>query len=227
MPESELPGDIRATIGRRVELLAEDTRRMLAAASVLGRRFDVRTLAATTHTDRSVVAAALVDAVAAEVVIDDGDGRYVFSHALVEDTLYDGLTWTRRARLHRAAAEAMEQLEPENPPLAAIADHYCRALPTGDPQRAVDYARRAGEEAADRGACEQAVQHYEQARDGRGDRCRQPSRRPATDAPPLRAGRGVRRGRAARARAGSPGDRDRARRGRRRRGRSRAVRRSD
>ncbi len=164
MPEPELPGDIRATIGRRVELLAEDTRRMLAAASVLGRRFDVTTLAATTHTDRAVVTAALADAVAAEVVIDEGDGRYIFSHALVEDTLYDGLTRTRRARLHRAAAEAMEQLEPANPPLAAIAHHYCRALPSGDPRRAVDYARRAGEEAADRGASEQALHHYEQAR---------------------------------------------------------------
>jgi tetratricopeptide (TPR) repeat protein len=165
MPEPELPGDIRATIGRRVKLLAEDTRRMLAAASVLGRRFDVATLAATTHTDPVVVTAALADAVAAEVVIDEGDGRYVFSHALVEDTLYDGLTRTRRTRLHRAAAEAIEQLEPTDPPLAAIAHHYCRALPSGDPLRAVDYARRAGAEAADRGASEQAVQHYEQARE--------------------------------------------------------------
>ncbi len=164
MPDPELPGDIRATIGRRVELLAEDTRRMVAAASVLGRRFDVATLAATTRTDRAVVAAALADAVAAEVVIDEGDGRYFFSHALVEATLYECLTRTRRARLHRAAAEALEQLQPENPPLAAIAHHYCLALPTGDPRRAVDYARRAGEEAADRGASEQAVQHYEQAR---------------------------------------------------------------
>ena len=99
MPDPELPGDIRATIGRRVELLAEDTRRMLAAASVFGRRFDVAPLAATADTDRAVVTAALRDAVAAEVVIDEGGGRYDFSHALVEDTLYEGLTPTRRARL--------------------------------------------------------------------------------------------------------------------------------
>ena len=82
----------------------------------------------------------------------------------MEDTLYDGLTRTRRARLHRAAAEAMEQLEPANPPLAAIAHHYCRALPSGDRGAPSTTHAGPGEAAADQGASEQAVQHYEQAR---------------------------------------------------------------
>ena len=76
-----LPGDIRATIGRRVELLAEDTRRMLAAASVLGRRFDVATLAATTRIDPDVVIAALAEAATAAArnwhtrLANDSSGR--------------------------------------------------------------------------------------------------------------------------------------------------------
>jgi tetratricopeptide (TPR) repeat protein len=155
---------VHATIGRRVDLLADDTRRILAAASVLGRRFDLPTLAATTHLDRETVGAALADAVAADVVTDEGEDKYAFAHALVEDTLYESLTEARRARLHRAAAEAFEQLAPLDPPLAVIADHYCRALPSGNRLLAVDYARRAGADAAARGACEQAVQHFERAR---------------------------------------------------------------
>jgi tetratricopeptide (TPR) repeat protein len=180
LPDPALPGDLRATIGRRVELLADDTRRMLAAASVLGRRFDIATLSATIHLDPVVVTAALGDAVTAEVVVDEGDGRYVFAHALIEDTLYDGLTATRRARLHRAAAESFERLQPEHPPLAVIADHYCRALPSGNRARAVDYAWRAGVEAAQRGASEQAVQHFERAReaaDGGADEVLEPAER--------------------------------------------------
>ena len=165
MPDSTLPGDVRATIGRRVELLADDTRRMLAAASVFGRRFDVAPLAMAIKLEPDVVIAALREAVAAEVVTDDGDGHYTFAHALIEDTLYDSLTPTRRARLHRAAADALEQLSPDDPPLAAIAYHSCRALPAGDRTRAVDYARRAGADAATRGASEQAVQHFERARE--------------------------------------------------------------
>ena len=43
--------------------------------------------------------------------------------------------------------------------------HYCRALPAGDRARAVDYACRAGADAAERGASEQAVQHFERARE--------------------------------------------------------------
>ena len=195
MPDSELPGDVRATIERRVDLLAEDTRRMLAAASVLGRRFDLTTLAATTRIDPDVVTAALAEAVAAEVIVDEGDG-YLFAHALVEDTLYRSLPPTRRLRLHRAAAEAYERLAPTDPPLATIAFHYCRALPAVDRTRAVEYARRAGAEAAERGASEQAVQHYERARDGGRPRRRSPVA--------LRARRFVRRGRPARARTGRP-----------------------
>ena len=94
MPDSTLPGDVHATIGRRVELLADDTRRMLAAASVFGRRFDVAPLAAAVKLDPDVVTAALREAVAAEVVVDDGGGHYTFAHALIEDTLYDSLTPT-------------------------------------------------------------------------------------------------------------------------------------
>jgi tetratricopeptide (TPR) repeat protein len=164
-PGPDLPGNVHATIGRRVELLGDDTRRILAAASVLGRRFDVATLAAITHLDQPTVSAALADAITADVVLDEGEGRYAFAHALVEDTLYESLTEARRARLHRAAAEAFESLAPADPPLAVIADHYGRALPSGNRLVAVDYARRAGAEAAARGACEQAVQHYERALD--------------------------------------------------------------
>ncbi len=165
MPDSTLPGDVRATIGRRVELLADDTRRMLAAASVFGRRFDVAPLAAAVKLDPDVVTAALREAVAAEVVVDDGGGHYTFAHALIEDTLYDSLTPARRDRLHRAAAEALEDLGADDPPLAAIAYHYCRALPAGDRARAVEYACRAGNDAAARGAPEQAIQHFERARE--------------------------------------------------------------
>ncbi len=165
MPEPIWPDDVRSTIGRRVELLADDTRRILAAASVLGRRFDLATLAATTRLDSEIVAGALAEAVAAEVITPEGDDRFAFAHALVEDTLYDSLTSARRSRIHGAAAAALEQLDPDDPPLAAIAYHRCAALPAGDRDLAVDYAQRAGADAAARGAHEQAVQHYERALD--------------------------------------------------------------
>jgi tetratricopeptide (TPR) repeat protein len=161
-PERTFPDDVREAIGRRVELLADDTQRLLAAASVLGRDFDVGVLATATKLDVDVVTAGLQEAVAAEVVVAGGSGRYTFAHALVENACYDRLSPVRRARLHRAAAEAFEQ-RGDDAPVAAIAYHYCCALPWADRARAVDYAWRAGAEAAARGASDQAVVHLERA----------------------------------------------------------------
>ena len=221
MPDSELPGDVRATIGRRVELLADDTRRMLAAASVLGRRFDVATLAATTRIDPDVVTAALAEAVAAEVVVDEGDGHYVFAHALVEDTLYDRLTRRagrdsigprpRRSSDSRRRSPARRRSRTTTavrfPPATAPGPSSTRAAP--------------GADAAERGASEQAVQHFERAREAPGS---EPSTRRARVA--VRPGRRVRHDRPARAGTGHLRGRDRARRALRRHGRPRAAPRS-
>ena len=167
MPDSSLPGDVRATIGRRVELLADDTRRMLAAASVLGRRFDVAPLAATT------------------VKLDRrrrhggarGGGRGRGRRRRRRRPLHVRPRTHRGHALRRASpgppgAPApgrgrgdASDLEPTIRRCAAIAYHYCRALPAGDRARAVDYARRAGDDGGERGAPEQAIQHFERARE--------------------------------------------------------------
>lgn len=160
MADEPLP-DLRETILRRVDLLADETRRTLAVGSVLGRVFDISVLGAMTQLDPKVLSGALAEAVAAEVVVNQGDGQYVFSHALVQDALYSGLGATRRVRLHHRAAEAIESLHPDL--VAAIAHHHCCALPAGDRNRAVEFACRAGAEAAEHGAHEQAVGHYERA----------------------------------------------------------------
>lgn len=165
MPEHALPEDVRATIVRRCDLLAEDTRRILSAASVLGRTFELPVLAALTRLPETAVEVALAGAVATEVVRVEPDGRYTFAHALVEATLYESLPPTRRARLHRAAAEVLEQLHPAEPPVAAIAHHCCSSVPLTAPSRAAEYAHRAGSEAVERGAWEQAVDHFRRALD--------------------------------------------------------------
>jgi tetratricopeptide (TPR) repeat protein len=159
----DLPDNVRETIAKRVWMLAADSRRILAAASVLGRSFDPKVLTEITGLNDEAVEGALADGVAATVVGPDGADRYRFSHALVEDTLYDGLGATRRARLHKAAADALERLSPDDPPVASIAHHLCLALPLGDPARAVEFAHRAAADASANGAHEQAAEHYARA----------------------------------------------------------------
>ncbi|HEX5616505.1 MAG TPA: hypothetical protein VFZ83_15225 [Acidimicrobiia bacterium] len=159
-----LPASVGETILRRLETLGPETQRILAAGSVLGRSFGTDLLVAITGLDRAVVEAALAEALAAEVLAPAGPGTYLFTHALVQATLYGNIGATRRARFHRIAAEALEATSTTDPPLAAIAYHYFCALPGCDRERAVEFARRAGSEAAARLADEQAIEHFERAR---------------------------------------------------------------
>ena len=104
----------------------------------------------------------------AERVVDEvpgTPGRLRFGHALIRDTLYDELTPARRFQLHRQAGEALEALYASDlePHLAELAHHFLAAAPVGGADKAVDYARRAGDRAAAQLAYEEAVRHYEMA----------------------------------------------------------------
>ena len=91
---------------------------------------------------------ALEEAMAARVIAElpRSPDQYWFSHALIRETLYEELSTTRRVRLHRQIGEALEELDAEGN-LPQLAYHFAEAAPGGDVEKAVDYARRAGEKA--------------------------------------------------------------------------------
>ena len=89
-------------------------------------------------------------------------GRLRFSHALVRDTLYEALSAKHRRAAHLRVGEVLEGLyaaDPE-PYLSGLAHHFFEALPSGDPARAVDYARRGGDHAVALLAYEEAARLY-------------------------------------------------------------------
>jgi hypothetical protein len=92
-------------------------------------------------------------------------GRLRFSHALFRDALHDALPTARRLRYHRHLGEVLEELyanDPE-PHLAELAHHFFRAMPGGDVDLAIDYARRAGDRAAALYGYEDAARLYRMA----------------------------------------------------------------
>jgi DNA-binding SARP family transcriptional activator len=162
-----IPETVRDVIGRRLSRLSDDCRATLALASVLGREFSLTVLEALDGRGRSEVLVVLDEAVASRVVTDapGGPGRMRFAHALIGDALYDALPQARRRELHRLAGEAIEQLAGANVQghLSELAYHFYRALPAIDPERAVAYARRAGDRAEAVLAHEEAARLYESA----------------------------------------------------------------
>jgi len=160
-----VPSTIREVIGRRLRSLSGECRRILSLASVLGREFGLVALERVAdYTGIDTLLGVLDEAIRARVVeeIPGAVGRLRFGHALTRDVLYDEIPATHRARLHRRVAEVLETLYAGNtdPHLAELAHHYALAVPAAAPATAVDYARRAGEQAARLLAYEEAARLY-------------------------------------------------------------------
>ncbi|MCA1843653.1 MAG: tetratricopeptide repeat protein, partial [Actinobacteria bacterium] len=104
-------------------------------------------------------------AVAAGLLIDIGPGRYTFAHAVIQHAMYEGLSATRRALLHRRVAEALESLygAGPGPRVGEVARHWFAAIRPAELGRALDYARWAGEAALAALAPEEAVRWFSQA----------------------------------------------------------------
>ena len=160
----ELPEGIREVIGRRLATLSERAGRVLTTAAVMGREFRVEVLETVGELNEDEIDEVIAESVSAHVIAEVPGvyGRCSFTHALIRQTLYDGMTATRRARLHLRVAEALEALEADSPepPLAELALHFSLAPPARGAPKAVEYGERAARRAAGVLAYEEAARLY-------------------------------------------------------------------
>lgn len=160
-----LPDEVRDVLRRRIDPLSAPAQRLLTIAAVIGRDFDLVTLAAVVDSSGAPLLRVVDEAVSRDLVepVAGEPGRYRFRHAILRETLYDDLPAASRAALHRQIGEAIEGLGPaaiaERRP--ALAYHFFEAAGLGDVGRAVGYAMRAGELAVAQLAYEEAVQHFD------------------------------------------------------------------
>jgi hypothetical protein len=117
-----VPATLQATIAARIDRLNPAAKHTLAAASVIGARFD-RDLLATLGVDSVVdelIAAELVDQVRFTPFAE-----YAFRHPLIRTVAYESQLKADRARLHRRLAAAIEAREPESAEqnAALLAEH--------------------------------------------------------------------------------------------------------
>jgi tetratricopeptide (TPR) repeat protein len=162
-----IPESVRGVIGRRLEHLSPRCREVLAASSVMGREFEPELLARIEGRPNREIRENLDEATRARVIggVPGSATRFRFAHALIRDVLYEATPSSRRIELHQRIAETLEEL-PEDvrtSRLAELAHHFFLAIPAGDPRRAAEYARRAGDDATTRLAYEEAARLYEMA----------------------------------------------------------------
>jgi tetratricopeptide (TPR) repeat protein len=158
--ETDIPAAVRDVLLRRIGRLSGDANETLRRAAVIGRSFDLDTLAAIGHLHEEALLAALDEAIAARLVDETGVDAYRFAHVLARAALYTSLSASRRVRLHRDVGVAIEARRPAD--VTVLAHHFTEAG-ADRVGKAIAYTTRAGDQALERLAHDQAVHFYQRA----------------------------------------------------------------
>lgn len=152
LAEEHPPAAVQDVLTRRLGSLPEDTSAALRVACVVGRYFDIPTLASVLDSDEDEVLDRLDPALTAGLVREFGVDRFRFAHALVCDTAYAAMTQSRRARMHARVAEVLTG-QPGR--VTEVARHWLSAGP--------QHAGRAWRAAVEAARAARAVYAYEEA----------------------------------------------------------------
>jgi class 3 adenylate cyclase len=162
-----LPDTVREVFECRMKPLSARLRKLLCAASVLGREFRAEVLAGVCDVSVADVESEFEKAVGARIAepVSASEPTYRFSHALIRDHLYRSIPARERARFHTRAGELLEQRHAADlrPRASDIAYHFRSALPFGDLSKSLAYSELAGRVALSRYAYEEAAEHFDWA----------------------------------------------------------------
>jgi len=158
-----VPEGVRSLISRRIDRLPAVCRDALHAAAALGKVFRFDELHAVQGGDEGPLLDALEEAVKSQLIGEQPDERFVFTHDKIREVLYDGLGDIRRRRLHRQVGERL--LAHYGAARAAahaqvLAHHFHLG---GDHERGLEWALRAAEKAEAVYATNEAIESYGRA----------------------------------------------------------------
>ncbi len=152
----QVPTLIRQIIHDRLSRLGSDVRTALDVAAVIGQEPLIDLWRSISGLNDPKFETAIERVQDARLMEETTDGKgFYFSHALVREALYEGLSVLRRRSLHRQIGEALIAIRGSDPDV--VANHFQQA---GDP-RAVEWLIRAGERAQRAYALLLAADRYE------------------------------------------------------------------
>jgi len=162
----EVPEGVRLVIGRRLDRLGEQARKVLTAAAVIGRTFPLDLLGAIVDVSEDDVLEAVEEAEGAQLVAAETSQRtprYGFVHELIRTTLVNGLSLPRRQRLHLKIADALERLRAASleSQASVLAHHLYQAGAAADAQRTAKALKLAGTRALAAAAFEEGLETFD------------------------------------------------------------------
>jgi class 3 adenylate cyclase/tetratricopeptide (TPR) repeat protein len=131
-----LPESVQAIVAARLDALPADEKKLVQAASVVGRAFWLGALAAIEEEPRWSVEHKLHELERTQLIRRERDSivlsepQFSFSHAVVRDVAYEQIPRPQRAARHSRAARWLEGLSPERSEDRSemLAHHYLSAL---------------------------------------------------------------------------------------------------
>jgi class 3 adenylate cyclase/predicted ATPase len=160
LPPLAIPATLHDSLMARLDRLGT-VKALAQLGATLGREFPSALLHAVSPWDEDTVHRGLHQLVEEEFLYQRGlppQATYVFKHALIQDAAYQSLLKSTRQQYHQRTAQVLEaqfadtvETQPE-----VLAYHYTEA---GLSAQAIPYWQRAGQQAFQRGANPEAVQH--------------------------------------------------------------------
>jgi DNA-binding SARP family transcriptional activator len=141
-------GRIQAVLARRIDQLSQETREMTALAATIGREFALGVLRQASGVSDEQLVRVIDELLSSYVIKEISADTFDFTHDLLRQSSFSGLSQAHRRLLHRRVAEAYVHLDRSalHPRHAEIASHFERA---GLAVQAVNHYRLAAEAAAD------------------------------------------------------------------------------
>jgi predicted ATPase len=155
-----VPTTLQDSLMARLDRLAT-AKTVAQLGAVLEREFPYELIRTVAPMDETTVQQGLAQLVDAELLYQRGSPpqtQYLFKHALIQETAYQSLLKSTRQHYHQRSAQVLATQFPEvietQPEL--VARHYTEA---GLTEQAIPYWQRAGQQALERSANQEAMQH--------------------------------------------------------------------
>jgi class 3 adenylate cyclase/predicted ATPase len=161
----QIPTTVQAVLASRIDRLPPTEKELLQTLAVIGKEFPLSLLRQVVNQPEDSLLQLLSHLQGSEFIYEQPafpEVEYTFKHALTQEVAYNSLLIERRKVLHERTAQAIESLfhyrleDYYN----ELAHHYSRS---GNTQKAVEYLQRAGEQAVQRSANAEAVNHLSAA----------------------------------------------------------------
>ena len=161
----QMPATVQAILAARIDRLPPELKRLLQAASVIGKDVPVALLESIVEMAGEDLRGALATLQTAEFLYETRlfpDLEYTFKHALTHEIAYGGVLQDRKRTLHAALLEALERLHADRliEQVEVLAHHAMRG---GLTDKAVHYLRLAGDKAVGRSANREAAEFFQAA----------------------------------------------------------------